>query len=93
MSLHLKDPEARIAYAVDWGAAYLGSQTIAASAWAVTPAEAGGLVVVSGARDGRTTSALVEGGVAGRLYRLTNRVTLSDGSADERSLAVRVEQR
>jgi len=29
----------------------------------------------------------------GRLYRLTNRVTLSDGQMDERSVTIRVEER
>ena len=33
------------------------------------------------------------GGREGVSYRVTNRVTLSDGQIDERSLMVRVEQR
>jgi hypothetical protein len=33
------------------------------------------------------------GGIAGHVYRVTNRVTLSDGQIDERSMTVRVEER
>jgi hypothetical protein len=35
----------------------------------------------------------VSGGVAGHGYSLANHVTLSDGSSDDRSLTLRVEQR
>ena len=33
------------------------------------------------------------GGVAGHVYRVTNRVTMSDGQIDERSVTVRAEER
>ena len=94
MSLYLKDPQARIDYAIDWGAAYLDGQMIAASDWRV---ESG-----RGRRDRdrrdrastcRRTAATLTGGVPGHVYRIGNRVTLSDGRSDERSLTVRVEDR
>jgi hypothetical protein len=93
MDLYLKDPEAVISYAIDWGGAYLGPLAIAASAWEISPDENGGLVLASHHHDLRSTSAEVSGGVAGHVYRLANRVTLSDGSSDVRSIALRVEER
>lgn len=93
MSLYLKDPQARIDYAIDWGEAYLDGQIIADSEWAVTPDEDGGAIVEVASFDLRRTAATVSGGVPGRLYRIGNRVTLSDGRSDERSLTVRVEER
>ncbi|WP_443028026.1 phage fiber-tail adaptor protein [Sphingopyxis sp. Root1497] len=38
-------------------------------------------------------AATLDGGEAGGVYRVTNRVTLSDGQIDERSLTLRVEER
>lgn len=92
MSLYLKDADSRIDHSVDW-AAYLAGQSIIASAWSVAPVEAGGLVVEASAFEAARTSVRVSGGVVGRLYRLTNRVTLSDGQVDERSVTFRVEER
>jgi membrane-bound lytic murein transglycosylase len=43
--------------------------------------------------DGTVARVTVAGGQAGQVYRLTCRVTLSDGEIDERQLALRVEDR
>ena len=93
MSLYLKDPGARVDYLVDWGAAFLGEAKVAASSWMVEPSEAGGVAVVSAARIERTTAATLEGGIAGRVYRVTNRIRLSDGRREERMLTIRVDAR
>lgn len=93
MSLMIKDPGGRIDYAFDWAAAYLDGQAIAASSWIIDPVEAGGVAVDSHAFDTARTSARLSGGREGVTYRVTNRVTLSDGQADERSVTLRVEQR
>ena len=66
---------------------------IAASNWTVEPLEAGGVTVETHAFDTVRTSARLSGGREGVCYRVTNRVTLSDGQADERSMTLRVEQR
>jgi hypothetical protein len=92
MSLYLKDAESRIDHGVDWST-YLAGQSIVASLWNVEPVEAGGLVVEASAFEAARTSVRVSGGMVGRLYRLTNRVTLSDGQVDERSVTFRVEER
>ena len=93
MTLLLKDPEAALDYAVDWGAEYLSADTLAQSDWQVTPAETGGLSVITNAFDGKVATATAAGGVPGHLYQLTNHVVLSSGRTDSRSVVLRVEKR
>lgn len=92
MGFYLKDPHARVDYAIDWGG-YLDGQTIAASLWSVTPDETGGVAVEETSFDLNRSAARIAGGLAGRVYSLSNRVTMSDGSVDERSITLRVEDR
>lgn len=90
MGMFLKDPAARLDYAVDWSATLLGGTTIAASDWQVEPAGATvGATMLSPTR----TGAVIEGGVPGMVHRITNRITLSDGRSDDRSLVIRIEAR
>lgn len=93
MAIFVKDPAAVIDYAVDWQSAYLAGQAISQSDWSVAPDEPGGIAIaVAVTAAGRSVATLV-GGRRGHLYRLTNRVSFSDGRSDERSLDVRVEDR
>jgi len=81
MTLLLKDPAAVLDYAIDWGADYLdGGDLIAQSSWAVEP-------------DEPVSSVQAGAGVAGRIYRLSNRVVTQSGRTDERSIVLRVEKR
>ncbi len=93
MALLLKDPESLLDYAVEWGAEYLDGDTLAASDWAVSPVETGGLEVVSSQFDLATAVVKASGGIAGRVYRLTNHVTTASGREDSRSILLRVEKR
>jgi hypothetical protein len=93
MELYLKDPEAVVSYAIDWGFAYLGPLAIAVSEWEISPVESGGLMLAAHDHDLRSTSASVGGGIIGHVYRLANKVMLSDGSRDVRSIGLRVEAR
>lgn len=93
MSLFVKDPDSRIDYCVDWGAAFLGTQLIVTSNWTVSPEQEGGLSVAASAHDGRKATVTLTGWRPGASYALVNRITLSNGEVDERSVAVRVEQR
>ena len=93
MTLLLKDPEAALDYAVDWGADYLDGDTLAQSAWEVAPAEAGGVTVVASGFDLMVATVKAAGGIAGRVYRLSNRVVLGSGREDSRSIMLRVEKR
>lgn len=93
MSFYLKDPLSRVDYAIDWGAAYLDGQVLTASVWTVAPAESDGVAVEASSHDLMKTAATLTGGVAGHVYSITNRVTLSDGRSDARSITLRVEAR
>jgi hypothetical protein len=91
--MFLKDPDAAVEYKVDWAAALAEGTSVAASVWTVEPIEPLGLFVDVEALSPSAATARLSGGVAGHVYRVGNRVTLSDGSVDERSLVVRVEER
>ena len=93
MGIFIKDPAAAIDYAIDWAAGYLGDQSIAASSWQVAPVEADGVAVTATGRSAVRTTATLGGGIAGHVYRVTNRIVLSDTRTDERSITVRVENR
>jgi hypothetical protein len=93
MAMIAKDPGTRIDFEFDWAAAYPDGQAVLASEWSVAPVEADGVAIAAAAHDLTQTTATLAGGIAGRVYRVTNRVTLSDGQIDERSAAVRVEER
>lgn len=93
MTIFLKDPQAGIDYAIDWGAGYLGGQAIAGSDWRVSPDEPDGVRVTGSLASATRTAATLAGGIAGRVYRVGNRVTLSDGRSDERAVVLRIEDR
>jgi hypothetical protein len=94
MSYLLKDPAAVLDYSIDWGAEYFGpGELLGASEWSVVPDEAGGVSVAGSDFDASTSRVKAAGGVAGRLYRLANRITTGAGRIDERSIVIRVEDR
>ena len=94
MTLLLKDPQAVLDYAIDWGADYLAEDDILTeSAWSVEPDETGGVAIVGNNAGDTVATVQVNGGIAGRIYRLANRVTTLNGRTDERSIALRVEKR
>jgi hypothetical protein len=93
MSLLLKDPEATLDYAVDWGAEYLSGDALKQSSWTVIPDEIGGISVGESSFDDKLARVTASGGVAGHLYQLTNHVVLASGLTDNRSVVLRVEKR
>ena len=93
MSFLLKDPDAVLDYLVDWGAEYLDTDALAASAWSVEPVEPDGVAIVESSFDAKTATVTAAGGVPGHVYRLVNQVTLESGRADSRSVVLRVETR
>lgn len=94
MSIFVKDPGASVNHAVDWDAFYLAGRSIDGSVWSVLPSgDTDALQLAAPRVVGGRTAVTLTGGASGRIYRVTNRVTLSDGSSDERTLVVRVEER
>ena len=93
MTFLLKHPDATLDYAVDWGADYLSGEALATSDWSVEPDAAGGVAIATNAFDLLVATVTVSGGETGRIYRLTNHVTTTDGRDDSRSIMLRVEKR
>lgn len=94
----LKDPGAVLDYSVDWaGGGYLGQvpdqRSVMGSSWTVEPVEAGGLTVSSQSLASNIATCIISGGIVGHIYTLTNRATISDGTTDERSILIRIEER
>lgn len=92
MGLYLKDLGASLDYAIDWSENLCGA-TIAESRWTVEPDEPGGLRAAADFRESGRTAVTLEGGAMGRIYRVANTITRSDGREDARSLVIRVEKR
>lgn len=87
----LKDAGAAIPVENDWAASLAAGDTVASSTWAVDRAESGGLAIDSDAETAAgVCTAIVSGGVAGRLYRLTNSIVTAAGYTDLRSVAIRI---
>lgn len=93
MTFILKDSQATLDYAVDWGADYLAGEALASSGWSVEPVEPGGVAIATDSFDLLVATATVSGGIPGHIYRLTNQVTTTDGRVDSRSIMIRVEKR
>ncbi len=91
--MFLKDPDSVLEYRVEWTAALGEGVTLLSSEWRVEPEEADGMVVVGDVIAGSGAVVRLGGGVPGHVYRVGNRVLLSDGTSDERSLVLRVEER
>ncbi|MCF6197632.1 MAG: hypothetical protein L3J50_13130 [Emcibacter sp.] len=92
----LKDPDAVLDYVIDWSVGYLlSTEQITASSWFILPQGAVDDLaidtmppVVSG-----VATVFVSGGIAGKSYQLTNRITTDQGRIDERSITIRVEEK
>ncbi len=94
MTILLKDPRAVLDYTVDWGSEHhLSGDALTESSWTVFPPESGGLSIMSSRFENMVSTVQVGGGIAGRLYRLTNHAVTAEGREDSRSIMLRVEQR
>jgi hypothetical protein len=89
VALLTKDPNAMLDYGFDW-TAYLNSQkTISNSTWIVPS----GLTNNSTAVNGNVTTIVLSGGVLTKQYLIRNQVTFSDGTIDERSFVLWIQQK
>ncbi|GAB4577224.1 MAG: hypothetical protein Tsb008_22910 [Rhodothalassiaceae bacterium] len=91
--IHLKDPDARLDYSVDWTAQLEADDRIASDLWDILPTEPGGLVIESSAESGAIRTVFVSGGLRGRVYRLRNRIETVAGRRDDRSILIRIDER
>lgn len=85
-AVELHDPNsASVPYSLDW-TDYLDTLTISSSSWAISPS---GPTINGSATASPITTIRVTGGTLGQIYQLTNTVTFSDGSTDDRSITLR----
>ncbi len=93
MTVETIDPDASLDWAFDWATNYLQEgETIDTSTWSVEPE---GELAVSGEirTDGNTkTQGTLAGAVAGKLYRVINRIVTTTPRTDERSQLFRGQQ-
>lgn len=93
---YLKDPNAVIDYAIDWSANYLlVGEEITASSWFILPQGAINdlsIDTIPPMASGKA-SVFVTAGIPGKIYQLTNRITTDQGRTDDRSIAIRVEEK
>jgi len=83
-----KDPDAVLDYAVDWSR-WLAGDEIVTSEWTVPS----GLTKVSDSKTTTKATVWLSGGTAGQSYTVTNRITTTGGRTEERSFAIRIEER
>ena len=95
-----KDPDAARTYTIDWAnggpndasaddKGFLQSDTISASSWNLPT----GITNVVDAFTATTTSIKLSGGSLGKKYLCVNRITLTLGDIDDRTLEVTIEQK
>jgi hypothetical protein len=84
-----KDPNARLDFAVDWSAWLPSGDSITSSLW-LAPED---LATDTPSINGATTIVWISGGVAGRTYQVTNRVTTAAGRVDDRTLRITITNR
>lgn len=83
-----KDPNAVLDYSLDW-TRWLDGDAIATSEWIVPD----GLVKVTDSRTMKISTIWLSGGLASQSYAITNRITTTGGRTEDRSFAVKVEER
>jgi hypothetical protein len=88
LALLTKDPNARLDYGFDW-TGFLKGKTITASSW-VIPA---GLINEGEALSSTVATVILSGGVLAKQYEITNRITASDGTIDQRSLSILIQKK
>lgn len=95
MSTFVHDPDSVLPYTVDWSAWLAGfgdpAPTITSHEVIAEP----GITVVSSSHTDTTITAVLSGGTAGKIYRVTFRAVLSAGPPyqDDRSIQIMVRER
>lgn len=86
---HKKDPDATLDWIFDWND-WLGEfETITLATFLVDP----GITVTEDTSTMKTATVWLAGGTEGQVYRVTCRVTTSDGRIDDRSFTLRCTNR
>lgn len=89
---HKKDPDATLDWIFDWNDWLTEAETISSSSFILDP----GISIdpVKGnSNTTKTTVVWLTGGTEGQVYRVTNRITTSEGRTDDRSFTLRCTNR
>ena len=85
METFLKDPDSTVDFAVNWSN-WLDVDTIATSVW-LTP---DGITKDTDTNSTTLTTIWLSGGVLGKLYTITNRITTAAGRTADKSFKVKM---
>lgn len=87
-----KDPGAKLNYSIDWTDWMPQSDTISTSTWTLETisGDAAPLVNHSTAINTYKTSVTISGGTSGKIYKVTNTITLGSGLIDKRYFRLKV---
>lgn len=86
---HIKDPNAKKPYGVDWGVWLVSGDSIATAAWIVPT----GIVKESESLAGAQATIWLSGGTDGQHYDVTSRITTALGMIDDQTIRIYVRQR
>jgi hypothetical protein len=90
METRTKDPDARLDYAVDWTDFLTDTDTIQAAEW--VDYDYPDLTIEDEGVEGNMHTCFVSGGTVGRAYRVTSRVTTTEGRINDTTFIVFVRQ-
>jgi hypothetical protein len=83
------DPDARVDYGVDWSDYLDEGESITEHEWITTGDD---LTLTGESLAGAVHATFVEGGVLGRAYRITSRITTSAGRRDDQSITLIIKE-
>lgn len=83
---YYKDPNEKLDYTIDWSD-FLDLDTITVSLWLV-PTD---LTQTNSTFSGNTATVWIEGGTAGSVHRVTNRITTAAGRIADRSIFLQID--
>jgi hypothetical protein len=86
---HKKDPDAVLDWIFDWNDWLGETENISSATFIVDP----GITVTTNSYTQKTATVWLQGGTEGQVYRVTCRVTTSEGRTDDRSFTLRCTNR
>ena len=90
MNTFAQDPDARLDYTIDWTDFLTANTDTAASIELITPEgiTTDGSTLVEGSKH----TFFISGGTAGRVYRITSRITTTDGRINDQSIIILIRE-
>ncbi len=86
---HKKDPDATLDWIFDWNDWLAEFETITSAVFITDP----GIIVDDSSNTQKTATVWLSGGTESQVYRITCRVTTSEGRTDDRSFTLRCTNR